>query len=300
MADLQPGSLPTTFTVGADTDYTLISRGAQTGRMLRSELLKDVPRILPAVVLGGNGVIAAASFANRHVRVITASTSTFTAATAGFADRDVVSFLQEGAGALTLTGDIGLAPGIASATTNGIRSVLDCVYVAALLQLVVVGRSAAAAGGGSAFAQRIVDMAQRSSPAATGVIGGEFDIPGATYNLTAITADSVTTLKAAISATADSDSAFLRLYLGAQNVGQWNFAAAALSADIDIEIFHRGTAAQVVMGLSSNAGEVSFNGVQFLTVNTTGATVMKWTIQKQTNLNRAFSVEVCVIEVQAP
>lgn len=58
MADLQPGSLPTTFTAGEDTDYLLVSRGAQTGRMLRSELLASsyLPIVNAATTIAADGV----------------------------------------------------------------------------------------------------------------------------------------------------------------------------------------------------------------------------------------------------
>lgn len=149
MADLQPGSLPTTFTGGADTDYLTISRGAQTGRMLRSEVMIDIPRIYATPAISGNTTITAAAHAWRSVRITSAAACTFSAT--GAVEGDEFQFVQDGAGALTLTGaNVILAPGVASATTNGDGSVLHCRYRAASGgQLVAYFRTAAAAGGGA-------------------------------------------------------------------------------------------------------------------------------------------------------
>ncbi len=244
-----------------------------------------------AATISGNVAITAAAHANRTTNVSAVSASTFTAATAGAADGAIFSFVQVGAGALTITGDVQLSPGVASATTNGQGSVLDGIYVASLNKLLLTNRTAASGGGGTAPVQ---DLALKTASGAA-----DADETLATLSIPARAAGDRTRIIAFFNiGNGGVNNVDFKIVWGAEIVDFLQFATPSqhMTVAVDFTVLHRSTTEHITKPWVARLNERVNGSSGVMTMNTSAATNLSFVVQRKVDTNRTAQLLGCRAE----
>jgi len=269
MADLKPSQLATSHSTPADTDIHVVeSAGGVVGKQTRAQLLAGVALNYTPPTISGNGAITFAAHGNRVVFVTAAAACTFTASSAAFANGDAVMFVQIGGGALTITGDVDVSPGVASVSTNGDKSVLECIYSSTAGKLLAVRRSAVAVAGGSTV---VYDYADHAAAA-----GASVRETLASLTLPAIAAGARTAIDVHVSCASAGASIELRLAWGGVAIFDvYTLSTGAQSLVIKGEVHHRSATAQLFKPWGNSSFNIPSNSASGVnTVDTSAATTL--------------------------
>jgi hypothetical protein len=283
---------------------TIVTRAGKGSALTHAELdgnqtnlNNGKAELLTSPAITGNGTITAAAHANRTVRVTAAASCTVDNSNWNSdSGVDHVVFRQDGSGALTLTGsNVALAPGVASATTNGDGSSLHCYWRSSDSKLIAYLRTAAAAGGGSGFMQ---DQRVMTAVNAAGAIGVEETLAGATLNMTALSVGQLMTIRGLFSlgswTGASMTQSFFRIYVNGAQVFQSNIQINARGFEFDLPIIVRATSgagALITPALDYKAGEPIFNPSNSVTATVSGTFSIAATITRNTATDVSFTLE---------